>query len=244
MRKSFGLLIAGISLIVLGIVICIVSVTAMGFRFDNLDTQNFVTTEFDALEEFRDIKVHLVNENLVIKPSDGEECRVVFYDAEDARCTCTVTDGELSLESHASRETGFGAVVIQMHSPQVTIYLPKGEYGKLTMESTAGEVEFLEGFSFETVNIHLSAGDAELEGVTALKKISVETNLGDIELDKCDAPEIFLKTNNGDISGTLLTGKKFDVHASVGSIEVPKDDASGGTCEIHTNFGDVEIEIK
>ena len=47
----------------------------------------------------------------------------------------------------------------------------------------------------------------------------------------------------GDIEGTLLTDKIFMAESDIGEVDVPKT-TSGGRCEINTNTGDIDIEIK
>ena len=88
-----------------------------------------------------------------------------------------------------------------------------------------------------------STGEMSLDRVIAEENISVERTTGDIELEGCDAAELWLKTSTGDVEGSLLTEKIFIASSSTGDVEVPRS-TSGGRCEISTSTGDIEIEIK
>ena len=243
MRKQLSLFITGIVLVLIGAVLCIVSMVVLGFRFDSLDNQKLVTAEYNVTEEFRDIQIKLEGEKVVFETSKDDKCRVVFYDAEETERKVSVEDGVLNIMTEGTKKHGIEVMNVRIRPSKVTIYLPENVYGSLIIESAFGGVEIPEGYSFDTVKIDIAMGETELNGVVASKEISVMTNAGDIELDNCDAPEIYLKTNTGDISGTLLTGKIFKVHVTVGDIEVPGD-GDGGICEITTNVGDVRMKIR
>ena len=53
----------------------------------------------------------------------------------------------------------------------------------------------------------------------------------------------YIKTSTGDVEGTLLSEKIFSIHTSTGKVKVPNTN-NGGTCEIKTSTGDIEIQIK
>ena len=64
-----------------------------------------------------------------------------------------------------------------------------------------------------------------------------------VVLDGCDAAEIFVKTDTGDVTGTLLSEKVFVTTTDTGKVEVPRS-VSGGRCEITTDTGDIRISIR
>ena len=86
-------------------------------------------------------------------------------------------------------------------------------------------------------------GDLLLDQVIVSEKLSAERSTGDVKLDHCDAGEINIVTDTGDVSGSLLTEKIFIVRTDTGDIDVPRS-ASGGICEIKTDTGDIMINIK
>lgn len=88
-----------------------------------------------------------------------------------------------------------------------------------------------------------STGDIFLNQVIAAEKLSVERDTGDVNLERCDAAEIFIETETGDVVGSLLSEKVFLVETDTGRVDLPRS-TSGGRCEISTSTGDIEIEIK
>lgn len=88
-----------------------------------------------------------------------------------------------------------------------------------------------------------STGDIHLNHVIASEKLSIERSTGDVKLDGSDAAEIFVKTDTGDVTGSLLSEKIFIVQSDTGDVDVPKS-VDGGRCEIATDTGDIEIAIE
>jgi len=82
-----------------------------------------------------------------------------------------------------------------------------------------------------------------LKNVNAAEKFSIERSTGDVKFDGCDAAEVFVKTDTGDVTGTLLSEKVFIVETDTGKVDVPKT-VNGGRCEITTDTGDINISIK
>lgn len=87
-----------------------------------------------------------------------------------------------------------------------------------------------------------NTGDISLDNVIAAEKLSIERSTGDVKFKGSDAAELFVKTDTGDVTGSLLTDKIFITQTNTGDVDVP-DTAAGGRCEIRTNTGDIEIKI-
>ena len=125
--------------------------------------------------------------------------------------------------------------------------------GKVTVTSVAcdGDVEIrvstgkaeLTDVSCQSLISSGSTGDISLYNVLATQSFSVRRSTGDVKLDGCDAAEIFVETDTGDVRGTLLSDKVFIVNTDTGEKDVPKT-TTGGRCEITTDTGDIRIRIQ
>lgn len=87
-----------------------------------------------------------------------------------------------------------------------------------------------------------STGDIFLNRVIAAEKISIHRSTGDVKFESCDAVEIFVKTDTGDVTGSLLSNKVFITETDTGSVSVPNS-VTGGRCEITTDTGDIKIKV-
>ena len=78
--------------------------------------------------------------------------------------------------------------------------------------------------------------------VIAENKFSIERSTGNVKFDGSDAAEIFVKTDTGDVTGSLLTDKVFIAQTDTGDVDVPKT-VTGGRCEIMSDTGNIKIKI-
>ena len=85
-------------------------------------------------------------------------------------------------------------------------------------------------------------GNVSMQHVVATGTMTILRTTGDITLSGCDASEILIETNTGDVNGTLLSEKQFFAHTNTGRVEVPNT-RTGGRCEITTSTGDICIYI-
>lgn len=107
--------------------------------------------------------------------------------------------------------------------------------------STGGaEIENVNCMNFDSSG---STGDISLEKLVATEKLSVLRSTGDIEFEDCDAAEIYMRTDTGDVEGSFKTDKIIFATSHTGNVSVPKT-VVGGKCEVETDTGDIEIVIK
>ena len=85
-------------------------------------------------------------------------------------------------------------------------------------------------------------GDIFLKDVITAGNFTIERTTGDVKFDGCDACEIFVKTDTGDVAGSLLSDKIFITETDTGRIVVPET-VTGGRCKVITDTGDIKIEI-
>ena len=111
----------------------------------------------------------------------------------------------------------------------------------LTVSVSTGKA-YLRNVSCGTLLSTGSVGSIALDHVTAANQISIERSTGHVELAACDASELHLKTDTGDVTGSLLSDKIFFAESDVGSVDVPKT-TTGGVCEIRTDTGKIAITI-
>ena len=134
--------------------------------------------------------------------------------------------------------------------------------GTLELSVSTGRVDVLGADCAGELKLHVSTGKAELTdvrcagltsdgstgslkltNVIAAGSLTVERSTGDVKLDGCDAAELRLKTDTGDVSGSLLSEKIFITKSDTGDVRVPET-VSGGVCRITTDTGDITITIQ
>lgn len=113
--------------------------------------------------------------------------------------------------------------------------------GEIAAHVSTGKTEFTD-VRCENVVSEGDTGDVSLKNVVATKAFLILRTTGDVHLDGCDAARLSITTDTGDVSGSLLTNKVFIAKTDTGRVKVPAS-ATGGTCEITTDTGDITITV-
>ena len=71
----------------------------------------------------------------------------------------------------------------------------------------------------------------------------IKRSTGKVEFNQCDADTIYVKTNTGSVTGSLLSEKVFITDTDTGKVDVPKT-ITGGRCEITTDTGNIIISVE
>ena len=253
-------LIAAACLIVLGCILWVGVMMNLHWDFTKLSTVKMESNSYTVTQPYQNISIQATTADISVLPSEDAQCKVVCNDQSEIKHEVSVDGDTLTFQVKDTRKW-YQHIGIGFESSKITVYLPAGEYGALTISSTTGDIS-LEGVSADTVQVKLSTGDIKLtdiacrsvsvtgttgdtvlENVVAKEKLSAERNTGDILLKDCDGGEITLKTTTGDVTGTLLTSKSFVAKTSTGDIDIPQN-TDGGRCAVTTTTGDIRLRIQ
>lgn len=152
-----------------------------------------------------------------------------FASAELSSCT-----GSADFYASASE-----SLKIQTHTGSIRV--ENTTVGSLELSVSTGDATVSE-VSCRSFTSSGSTGSILLDHVMVDGALSIERSTGRVTFRRCDAAEIFVRTNTGDVSGSLLTEKAFAVSSHTGSIDVPQTTV-GGRCEIRTDTGNIRITL-
>ena len=261
MRSRKGSIAIGIILLVAGIATCVVSFSVLGFDPEKSVNVQFSENTYEVKESFRDIEIKSSIGHVRFAVSSDGKCRVSTY-CPDTISTEVMVEGDC-LKIRTVDEGGVkGHIGFFVTEPYITVNLPGRSYGSLRINQSFGKVSIPKGFTFteadiestsggvsvsaditDSIVIKTTTGDVVLQDVVVSDDMNIRCNTGDVRLEDCDASAINIKTNSGDVSGTLLSAKTFITDTSTGNIEVP-DSGGDGRCGISTTTGDIDISIR
>ena len=282
-------LIIVLSLVLVGCGIFIGVMSMLEWDFTKLSTAKYETNNYQIHEDYKSISIVTNTADIVFVPAENGESSVVCFEQKNMKHSVAVLNGKLIIELVDTRKW-YEHIGINFNTPKITVSIPQGEYGSLSIKGSTGDVEIPNAFTFESmdisnsigdiknaasasgdIRIHTSTGDIRVEKVSAAAldlsvstggiavsnatcegdvknviaadKYSIERSTGDVKFSGCDAAEIRIETDTGDVSGTLLSQKVFITETSAGRIRIPKT-TSGGKCEIKTSTGDIDISLQ
>ena len=89
--------------------------------------------------------------------------------------------------------------------------------GDVTIGASTGDA-CLSDITCRSVISTGDTGDISLKNVIAAEKFSIERSTGDVRFENSDAAEIFVETDTGYVTGSLLSDKVFIVQTDTGDI--------------------------
>ena len=239
-KKTTVWLIIATFLVFLGSVMFAAAIAESNWDFSELGTVKYESNTYQIEQEFHSVSLKASTADIVFMPAEDGVCKVICYEEEKLKHAVSVQDGTLVIHRVDEREW-YDHIGISIGTSKVTVYLPDIEYDTISVSVSTGKTHITH-LQCKNLITRGSTGDVFLQNVVASENISIERSTGDIEFERCDGAELFVKTGTGDVEGSLLSDKVFFAESDTGSIDVPKTTV-GGTCEISTDTGDIHMEI-
>lgn len=231
MRKSTKVwLIIATALVLAGCVLFAGVMTVLHWDFTLLSTRQYETATHAVVDGFTHISVTADTADITFAPSEDDSVSVVCYEDVDFRYTVTVEGDTLVIQPTKSHKW-YHYIGIGFESPTITIYLPAGEYGDLTVCTDTGDVSLPIDFAFASVDISVSTGDVS-SFATAVGAANIRTTTGDINLKGFSAGSLDLSASTGDISVKNVSTDYLCMTVTTGETAV-----SGVCCRQFTALG-------
>ncbi len=241
MKPSSKWLVISIICIILGAALMLISgVRGGGDLTDLLErTGRVEKTEEKTVtvtEEFRSVYVQDLSADVRILPSRDGSCRVIYGESEHVSYQVSVEENTLKV---IRSDKAGGGPYFSRESIPVQIYLPRGSYDKLQLETSSGDVRLETDSTWRDTQIRALSGDVELRDFRA-GTLHIETSSGEIGLDTVQAERLELESISGDqtIRQTLCSGEAMLSFTS-GEIEI--EDSRAGSLSISGMSGEVTL---
>lgn len=119
------------------------------------------------------------------------------------------------------------------------IIIKRSAAGEVSLQVSTGDIKADTLTVAGNMSVVGTTGDIELAGTVVGARLEICTTSGEVELAGSDAAALKITTDTGDVSGWLLTDKRYIARSQTGDVRVP--DTVGGICEINTDTGDIDF---
>ena len=198
------------------------------------NTANMVTKNYPVSAGFTDISITEYYADVKLRTSRDGSISVTTRDAEDVTHTVQVVNGTLTI-SRPEPTMGERWFHDDDDDPTVTLYLPAGNYGSLTVNTTSGDVETAGQLNFSAANLTTVSGDVDLAG-SVTGAVNCTTTSGDIELKGPTLGAVQTNTTSGDteITGAVIQSLKAE------SVSGDLESVDAASLTLSTTSGEVE----
>lgn len=191
-------MIAASIVIVIGCGLFVGAMTMIDWNFEVLSTDKFTTNTHTVTDTFADIVLTTDTAAVTFLPSETDAVTVECFESERQQHTVTVQDGTLTIALQDTRKW-YHYIGLSFRSPKITVYLPAGEYGTLTLKSHTGKVDLSADFTFKNVDMQLTTGNVTC-AASATGDVTIRTDTGDITVDRITADSLSLKVTTGRVT--------------------------------------------
>ena len=226
-------------LLLVGVLIMAAAMFSMKFDFSRLGTRKAVTNTYAPAGDFEDIIISVDTADVVFLPSEDGKLKVVCVEEEGCRHIVSTLTGKLSIQSVDSREW-YELIGVNSVRTSVTVYLPKKEYGALTLRTDTGDVSVPGSFRFDSIMMIGSTVDITV-GSSVGGRLSIGTSTGSITVSGVQAASLDLSASSGHISvGDSVISGPVEVHTSTGKISFANLNFTEGS--VRTSTGDISLD--
>ena len=169
----------------------------LNWDFGKLSTVKYETNTHIINNNFDNISLSADTADITFIPSGDGNCKIVCYEESKIKHSVTVEDGTLNIQKRDERKW-YEHIGINFHSHKITVYLPAGEYGRLTIRTDTSDTKIAKDFKFKNIDINQSTGDV-INYASALECIQIKTSTGRITTEGISAKTIDLSTSTGAI---------------------------------------------
>ncbi len=252
-------LIIAISLVATGSIIFGGAMTMFNWDFTKLETAKYETNDYTVSEKYNNITITTDTSDILFVATDETECRIECFEEKNVKHSVEVVENTLIIKLEKNKKW-YEYVGINFKNTKITVYLPKGNYEKLSIKSQTGDIKIPKELKFDNIDITDNTGNVTNEA-SAKGDIKIKTSTGDISVRNISARSTELSVGTGKITAenvscegdlktkvstgkTVLDNIKCDNFASNGSTGdlAMKKVLALGKITITRDTGDVSFE--
>ena len=226
------------ALIVIGLLICFLGFSAMGYDYTGLNTANFVTNSNVITETFSHIEVDVETADVHFVRADDSSCKIVSRETDKITCSAAVENNTLIIHE-LDRRQWYDHIGIFWGEIEITVYLPKAEYETLSIISNTGDIEATKNFSFGSAEIVTGTGDVNFSAEVK-NQMEITSDTGDITAQGLSPQTLRLKTDTGKVEVSDAECANFFAESDTGDIMMENVIVSG-EIRMESNTGDIEL---
>lgn len=204
MRRATKIwLIVAAALVVVGGMAFVGVMSALKWDFTKISTVKYEINNYEIHEAYQNITIVTDTADIQFVPTEGTVTSVECHEQKNLKHSVMVSDGTLIIELVDTRKW-YECIGIGFGNSKMTVTIPQGEYGALSIKSSTGDMEIPKEFKFESMDITASTGDVT-NYAPATESMKIKTSTGDIRVEDVSAGSLALSVSTGKVTITDVT---------------------------------------
>ena len=247
MKKNIVTIVVAFCLIIAGVALAGAALVAVDFDFGGFSNVNYERNSYVIEGDIGKISVIAQDHNVIILPSENSICKIEVDESEDFKLGYRFEDKHLVIKMTDDRKW-YDHISFFSAEADLVLYLPAGEYDRLSVETDTGDVKVSEEFSFTFVLASAGTGDIEFLAKTH-KELSLSCSTGDITVRDVEPEDLRASVSTGNIVvENIKASDKISLSCNTGKIEVHGSEAKniecwGSTGDILLKYVTVEAQV-
>ena len=239
MGKKIWMIVAA-SLILAGSFIFVGVMSVLKWDFTKLSTTKYAEKTYEITEDFANISIIADTADITFVATDAETVQVFCREEVKMPYVVSVKDGTLDIRYENHKKWYHYISIFNFGGPKLTVYLPKGDYGSLTVHSDTGDLQAPGDLSFTNMNITTSTGDVH-SSASVSGAVNIKTSTGDIYAENIAANSLSVTVSTGDVTlkNTHCTGK---LHIGVSTGDSFLHNVQCGSLSSTGDTGDMKLQ--
>lgn len=174
-----------------------------------------VTNEYLIEEKFTNINISNKVADIKFESSENDKVKVICIDKEKLYHEASVVDDTLTvtqIDNLKGIEKWFG----YNGKLSVTVFLPIGTYGDLTVKTSTGDLISTNDYTFKSINVESSTGKIDLENIITGENINVSSSTGDLIFKNIECQNMNFNSSTGKQTYMHIVCNDMNIHSSTG----------------------------
>lgn len=179
-----------------------------GWNLSDFSTASYETKTYPIEEAFSHLEVNTDWQDVSFLPAKDGKCRVECAENEDLTYTVKVEGDTLQVLQNDSSQWYDKIGFFFPENTQVTIYLPEGEYGQLSVTTSSGNIAIPDGLTFSSAVVKTVSGETGIQAGIQ-KSLDAQATSGDITVEGFAGETLSVAVTSGNVSafGVESSGK-------------------------------------
>ena len=219
MKKNIVIIIVAICLIIAGAALACAALVAVDFDFGKFSNVDYERNSYVLEGDIGKIGVIVQDHSVIILPSEDGICKIEVDESDNSKLEYRFAGNHLVIKMTDDRKW-HDRISFFSAEADLVLYLPAGEYDRLSVETDAGDVKVSEEFSFTSVLASAGTGDIDFSAKTH-KELSLSCSTGDITVRNVEPEDLCASVSTGNIVvENIKASDKISLFCNTGKIEV------------------------